>query len=70
MHRKELLQEIAKADREMIDLVLNVAMDRKRELYPDWELFYCAALKGSVGSPDEMVRCAWEFEQKLKEKYR
>jgi len=38
-------------------------------LAPDWEIFYCAAPKDSIGSPEEMVRKAWAFDQELKAKY-
>ena len=58
------------ADAEEIDYILDTVMNRKRELYPDWELFYCAAPKETVSSPEEMVRKAWEYERRLKEKYR
>lgn len=64
-----IVNEINKADAESIDYILNAAIQRKRELHPDWELFYCAAPKDSVSSPEDMVRKAWEFEQEMKAKY-
>lgn len=69
MQTNDILQLIAGADAQEIDYILDAAMNRKRELYPDWELFYCAAPKGSINSPEEMVRKAWEFDRKMKEKY-
>lgn len=69
MQMNELLELIAEADMKAIDYILSAAMDRKQALYPDWEIFYCAAPKDSVSSPEEMVRKAWEFDQELKAKY-
>ena len=69
MQMNELLELIAEADMKAIDYILSAAMDRKQTLYPDWEIFYCAAPKDSVSSPEEMVRKAWVFDQELKEKY-
>ena len=68
MQANKILHAIVNADRKTIDDILDVAMKRKRELYPDWEIFYCAAPKESVSSLEEMVRKAWEFEQELKAK--
>ena len=70
MHGEKLLAMIQKADAESIDYILDAAMRRKRELYPDWELFYCAAPKGMITGPEEMIRKAMDFERKLKEKYK
>ena len=69
MQMNVLLALIAEADVESIDYILSAAMDRKQALYPDWEIFYCAAPKDSISSPEEMVRRAWEFDQELKAKY-
>ena len=64
-----MIEAIRKVDIDSIDYVLDTAMKRKRELYPDWELFYCAAEKSKINSADDLVREAWEFEQKIKRKY-
>jgi len=69
MRREKLVAIIQNADAESIDYILNAAIQRKRELHPDWELFYCAAPKDSVSSPEDMVRKAWEFDQEMKAKY-
>ena len=66
---KTIVNKIQTADVESIDYILSAAMDRKQTLYPDWEIFYCAAPKDSVSSPEEMVKKAWEFDQELKAKY-
>ena len=48
MRMERLIEEIEKANVLQIDHILDAAMERKRQLYPDWELFYCAAEKGKI----------------------
>ena len=62
-----LIDEIEKANILQIDDILDAAMKRKRELYPDWELFYCAAEKGKISGPEDMLKAAWEFEKRIRE---
>ena len=69
MQRDEILRAIQTADIMIIDDILGVAMNRKKELYPDWELFYCASEKGETNGPEKMIRAAWEFERRIKAKY-
>lgn len=69
MRNEELIRAIYAADVMQIEEILHAAICRKRELYPDWELFYCAAEKEKINSPEDMIRAAWEFEQRLREKY-
>lgn len=66
---KRIIKGIKNADAETIDYILDAAIQRKRELYPDWELFYCAAPKDAITSPEEMVGKAQAFERKLRAKY-
>ena len=61
-----LIEEIEKANVLQIDDILDAAMKRKRELYPDWELFYCAAEKGKISGPEDMLKAAWEFERRIR----
>ncbi len=58
MRSETLIQAILRADKVQIDQVLDAAMQRKRELYPNWKLFYFAAEKGSTHGPEEMIRNA------------
>ena len=69
MHIEKLLKEIEKANILQVDYILDSAMKRKRELYPDWEIFYCAAQKTRINSPEEMIRAAWDFQMRIKQKY-
>jgi hypothetical protein len=66
MRTDKLIGEIRKANILQIDDILDAAMNRKRELYPDWELFYCAAEKKKISSPEDMIRAAWEFEHRIR----
>ena len=67
MHDLEIIENIRKADAYLIDYILDAAMKRKRELYPDWEIFYCAAEKGKIDSVEDLLRTAWEFEMMIRE---
>lgn len=69
MHMDQVIKDIQKADVIQIDRILDAAMKRKRELYPDWELFYCAAEKGRVNCPEDLIRAAWEFDQRMRKEH-
>ena len=69
MRIEKLVKEIENANVFQIDYILDAAMKRKRELYPDWELFYCAAEKGKINGPEDMLKAAWEFEMRIRERY-
>ena len=45
MQLDEMVRKIGAADSEMIDMILDAAMNRKRELYPEWEMVYLALPK-------------------------
>jgi len=58
MCMEELLKTIEAADTVQIEDILAAAMRRKRELYPDWEIVYCAARKREVNGPEALFgRC-------------
>lgn len=67
MYPYKIVAEIMQLDAGQIEYIMDAAIKRKRELFPDWELFYCAAEKGKINGPEDMLRAAWEFEQKLRE---
>lgn len=54
-------------DASQIEYIMDAAIKRKRELYPDWEIFDCAAEKGRINGVEDMLRAAWDFEQRLRE---
>ena len=49
----ELVEKIASADEEEIEYILTAAVERKRELYPTWEITYLALPKDHI---DERLR--------------
>ena len=69
MRIEKLLEEIERANVFQVDYILDAAMKRKRELYPDWELLYCAAEKGTINGPEDMLQAAWEFEKRIRENW-
>ena len=69
MRNREIIENIRNADANLMDIILDTAMKRKRELYPDWEIFYCAAQKGKICGPEDMLKAAWEFEQRVRQNY-
>lgn len=69
MKMDELIQAIDKADADAIDYILDAVIKRKRKLYPDWEIIYCAARKGETDGPEELIRSAWEFDKQLRKRF-
>ena len=69
MEMARLIREIENADVFQVDRILDAAMKRKQQLYPDWEIFYCAAPKGQIRGPEDMLNAAWEFEQRVRQNY-
>lgn len=69
MEIARLIREIENADVFQVDRILDAAMKRKQQLYPDWEIFYCAAQKGKIRGPEDMLKAAWEFEQRIRQNY-
>lgn len=45
MEIKEILDEIRKADSVEIDILMDAVFDRKRILYPEWDIQYLALPK-------------------------
>lgn len=52
MSLEELMKRIEQSDKEEIIDVLDAAMKRKRELYPDWDIIYYAGKKGEKDEVD------------------
>ena len=42
---KAILERIDAATVSEIDWIINVALERKRELYPEWDIYYAAVPK-------------------------
>ena len=48
MYPGRIIEEVMRMDASQIEYIMDAAIKRKRELYPDWEIFYCAAEKGRI----------------------
>ena len=55
---EELMQAIARANEDEIEKILRMAISRKRELHPGWEIDYRVRLKGSpeIAEPKKMKK--------------
>lgn len=69
MEIARLIREIENSDVFQVDRILDAAMKRKQQLYPDWEIFYCAAQKGKIRGVEDMLKAAWELEQRVRQNY-
>ena len=67
MYPGKIIEEVMRMDASQIEYIMDAAIKRKRELYPDGEIFYCAAEKGRINGVEDMLRAAWEFERRLRE---
>ena len=54
MKTQELHEIIDNLEKREIDDVLYEVIQRKRQLYPDWEIVYYACLKGDTDIPEEI----------------
>lgn len=64
MLNESITNTIKAADAEEIDEILDMAMERRRELYPDWDMAYLAVPKGAPEGTREI------YEKLLSEKNR
>ena len=61
----DLLTQIAATDADHIPEVVSVAMQRYRELFPDWDIFYCSIDKSR--SRNEQLDLHISMLERLKE---
>lgn len=61
----EILRNVAKADEEMIDILLYAVLERKRQLYPEWCIEYKAWEKDSGTEAEEPLWKEWPSEANL-----
>lgn len=50
---EEMISAIMQANEDEIEKILRIAIRRKRELYPDWEITYQANLRHGAGNSGE-----------------
>ena len=65
VYMQDILERIAKADTYDTDMIFQAALERKRKLFPGWEIVYCAEEKEKIKGPEELIRSMWEFEGKI-----
>ena len=64
MEMKQIIEMLKTGDKELVDEVFQVAYDRKKELYPEWVLLYCALPKKKLEQLEENQR---QIEKLMKE---
>lgn len=63
--REGTLQNIKKANAKEVDEILDAAMERRRQLFPDWKMVYYASPKKILQEgKDEFVELTGQMETK------
>lgn len=57
---EQVLQEIRRADAKEIDEILDAVLERRRQLYPGWEMVYLAAPKQNPEDGERAWKDMWE----------
>lgn len=55
IYMDEILKKIEEADQSEIDELLSTAIERKRELFPEWEILYLAMPKNNTQQWKEIL---------------
>jgi hypothetical protein len=69
MRVEELRREISNADIAQIDILLEAAFARKRELYPQWDIQYMALPKDDWEERRKILEFALEMEKRFREEF-
>ena len=62
MSVEELRKQISNADSAQIDIILEAAFARKRELYPQWDIQYMALPKDDLEERRKILEFVMEME--------
>lgn len=57
---EQILRGIQNADAKEIDDILDAAVKRRRQLYPDWEMIYLAAPKKNPEDGEQIWKAVWK----------
>ena len=68
MENIKIIEKIAQASIHEIDAIFEAASNRMRELYPEWELLYCAFPKSEIRRLEERKRKIEETINLMREK--
>ncbi len=60
MNIRRLVKKMRKSDAITVDAVFQAALERKMELYPEWEIIYLALERENRESRKEIVRVMLE----------
>lgn len=60
MNKEEVLRAVAQADGDFVEEILTAAINRKRQLHPDWEIRYLALPRSAAGEERQRYECAWK----------
>ena len=69
MSVEELRRQISNADVAQIDILLEAAFARKRELYPQWDIQYMAMPKDDWEERRKILEFALEMEKRFREEF-
>lgn len=69
MSVEELRRQISNADIAQIDILLEAAFARKRELYPQWDIQYMALPKDDWEERRKILEFALEMEKRFREEF-
>ena len=69
MTLKQIEEMVGQVNKEDIDLYVKCAMDRYRELFPDWEMFYMAIPKKDPKERAQTIQYLIEMLRKMQEEY-
>ena len=69
MSVEELRRQISNADIAQIDIILEAAFARKRELYPQWDIQYMALPKDDWEERRKILEFALEMEKRFREEF-
>ena len=66
MHTDEIIEQIMKADTSRIDDLLRAVFERKRALYPQWDIFYPAIPRDDWDARKRILESALQMESHLR----
>ena len=69
MSVEKLRRQISNADIAQIDILLEAAFARKRELYPQWDIQYMALPKDDWEERRKILEFALEMENRFREEF-
>ena len=66
MNLGAIIREIEQANHEETEVLMEVIFERKRELYPDWDICYLALPKEDWKAREQILRGIVNLEEKMR----